>query len=838
MINSDTIRQALQCNNPSCPCHKPTGHLHCPGHSDSTPSLSVTEKDSKVLVKCHAGCAQDRVLTALKGKDIWPPGNGEGIKQEKGNTSAGKRRNTATPSGLTLDELAKAKGLQIDGPTGLKAWGIAQVIQRGATVMRIPYMNEAGEVVAVRFRQSLNGAQRFTWRKGDKVLLYGLWRLREIREAGWVLLVEGESDCWTCWLYGIPALGLPGKSTWKPAWAELLKGLGVYLWQEPDAPELAGKILKDITTLKVISAPPDFKDLNEAHLKGEEIPALLDTLKSAAIPAETLRQTERAARLKELEKAAEAVLLTPAPLTLVRQAILSQGYGGDVGQPMITYLAATSRLLAMRSGAMPVHLLLVAQASAGKSYLLGIVIRLLPEEAYHVIDAGSPRVLIYDDADLQHRVLIFGEADSLPAGEDNPAASAVRTLLQEHSLSYKVTVKNPETGEYSVKEVCKPGPTVMISTSTRRLGYQLDTRVFSLDVMDTPDKIGAALLAQAELELNGATAPDGALIAFQSYLQVLSPWEVSVPFIKVLAAEIGRRATAARIMRDFARLTSLIKSVAIISHRQRQRNKDGQVIAQIEDYATVYELVGPMYEATLTGATKELRATVQAVEEMLELGQSISATTLASQLVINRGTASRRVNAAIKRGWIINRETKKSQPWDLQMGEPLPETQGLPDPEWLKACCVGAPAPNSASTGATPQDAEIINDDSGCCTVAGDTDESNPPPSEMSDQEPNDPAPPKSGLSIIGGHDLVRCGNCQYFTASLGAPGGRGHCSLGEESWNGMSTQFSDAPHPCQSFSAKDSIKALAAWDEAIAEVVGEAMQNLNPDKDLKEVII
>jgi putative DNA primase/helicase len=108
-------------------------------------------------------------------------------------------------------------------------------------------MNEAGEVVAVRFHHSLNGAQQFTWRKGDKVQLYGLWRLREIQEAGWVLLVEGESDCWTCWPHGIPALGLPGKSIWKPAWTELLKGLTVYLWQEPDAPELPGKLFKAYT---------------------------------------------------------------------------------------------------------------------------------------------------------------------------------------------------------------------------------------------------------------------------------------------------------------------------------------------------------------------------------------------------------------------------------------------------------------------------------------------------------------------------------------------------------------------------------------------------------------
>jgi hypothetical protein len=74
--------------------------------------------------------------------------------------------------------------------------------------------------------------------------------------------------------------------------------------------------------------------------------------------------------------------------------------------------------------------------------------------------------------------VIFGEADSLPAGEDNPAASAIRNLLQDHELHYDVTVKDPKTGDYVVKKVRKPGPTVLLTTSTRHLGYQLDTRVF------------------------------------------------------------------------------------------------------------------------------------------------------------------------------------------------------------------------------------------------------------------------------------------------------------------------------------------------------------------------
>ena len=49
-----------------------------------------------------------------------------------------------------------------------------------------------------------------------------------------MLLVEGESDCWTTWFHGIPALGVPGKSTWKSDWAPYLEGTEVYVWQEPN----------------------------------------------------------------------------------------------------------------------------------------------------------------------------------------------------------------------------------------------------------------------------------------------------------------------------------------------------------------------------------------------------------------------------------------------------------------------------------------------------------------------------------------------------------------------------------------------------------------------------
>ena len=49
------------------------GHWHgsygtacCPAHDDHQPSLSISERNGKLLVKCHAGCDQEAVWNALK----------------------------------------------------------------------------------------------------------------------------------------------------------------------------------------------------------------------------------------------------------------------------------------------------------------------------------------------------------------------------------------------------------------------------------------------------------------------------------------------------------------------------------------------------------------------------------------------------------------------------------------------------------------------------------------------------------------------------------------------------------------------------------------------------
>jgi putative DNA primase/helicase len=44
----------------------------CPAHEDRKPSLSITEATGgKVLVRCHAGCEQARVIAALRSRGLW-----------------------------------------------------------------------------------------------------------------------------------------------------------------------------------------------------------------------------------------------------------------------------------------------------------------------------------------------------------------------------------------------------------------------------------------------------------------------------------------------------------------------------------------------------------------------------------------------------------------------------------------------------------------------------------------------------------------------------------------------------------------------------------------------
>ena len=665
----------------------------CPLPEHKTPAGHLTVKDGgdKALVTCQGGKhTYEDICEALAFDSLAYSDNGiggyitSGKACEPVNTPQKHAQKGLTPplltsvNGVNLDTLAKAKLIPSDY---LKGLGVSDFKYSGQPAVKIPYYQEDGTEAAIRFRLALTGDSRFKWRKGDRAMPYGLNRLGQFKKAGWVLIVEGESDCWTCWFHGIPALGAPGKGIWPVSWGEYLQGLQVYVWQEPEATDFVLRVLNSAPDLRFIRAPDVIKDVSEAHVQGISVPSWLEELKAKAESGQELKNQYTNEQLRQFYQEAKAVIEATDPLEMIKNAIRGLGYGGDIKPALITYLAVTSRLLEMRPGAMPVHLLLTGPSSGGKSYTLGVIRELLPAEGYHIIDAGSPRVLIYDEAPLEHKALVFGEADSLPAGEDNPAASAIRNLLQDHHLHYEVTIRDRETGNFTTKKVDRKGPTVLITTSTRSLGDQLMTRFFSLEIGDSKEQISAALATQATIETEGIKPVDSQLLAFQAYLQLKAPVKVIVPFANGLSAAMSNIASAPRILRDFARLMSLIKAVALIRYHQRQLDSEGRIVAELADYETVRELVNDMYIDSSTGATSDIRKLVEAVitlDTRRTDGERITNTTLANHLNIGIMQASRRAKRALKLGWLVNREQRKYHPADYAPGEPMPEVEGLP----------------------------------------------------------------------------------------------------------------------------------------------------------------
>ena len=296
----------------------------CPFHEDKNPSLSVNFKTG--LFKCFACEAHGDVF------EFYMRRRGCEFKEalEALGTQAGVDL-TPKPQGqyrpLTLKEFALAKKLPYDFlvTQGVGEYQYPPEIFEGCRTVDFPYKDKDGKALSNR-RRFGGGRDKFKWKKGDKTRLYGLWKLPKIRTAGWCLLVEGESDALTCWLHGLPALGIPGKKTWKSSCRNLsgaelqaLQGLQVYLWEEPDAgfrnPKSPGEVLlrdevaADLPKLLVIPAPDEFKDLSEAHCQGRDIKVLVADLKKGARPPEPPPMAEGGFTLADLGNARRLVAL-------------------------------------------------------------------------------------------------------------------------------------------------------------------------------------------------------------------------------------------------------------------------------------------------------------------------------------------------------------------------------------------------------------------------------------------------------------------------------------------------------------------------------------------------
>jgi hypothetical protein len=455
------------------------GHTaKCPAHEDRQASLSIgAGDDGRVLLKCHAGCTIDQIVSALglTKADLFSQ---DGKKGGGGNKTSRKPFEPSNTSGLTLKEYSASKRLPTEF---LQSLGVSDFKYNRSNAVRFEYKNETGDLIAVRFRVGMTG-DRFRWRRGDKVCPYGLWRLEEAKAKGYVTLGEGESDSHTLWLYKEPSLSIPGADTWQEAWADYLADIPtIYIYIEPDK---GGEVVKRWLSKSQIKERVrlldlgEYKDPSALYLADpEHFSEQWRATLAAAVPFVDIQQKERNQAAEEAYTLAKELLGDPKLLDRIGKAMQARGYAGDLNPPKLAYIGMTSRLLER-----PQNQAFVSASGAGKNRTVDAAAELMPAEALYTEKAGSARALIYTDEDFQHRVVIVAEADSIP--EDGAAASAIRSLAADNYMAYDVVEKNSKTNKWETRHIVKPGPTGLMTTSTRSLGPQMSTRVLEIPLPD------------------------------------------------------------------------------------------------------------------------------------------------------------------------------------------------------------------------------------------------------------------------------------------------------------------------------------------------------------------
>lgn len=621
---------------------KPTGDsrwkARCPAHDDRDPSLSVTEVDDRVLLKCFAGCPTEDIVEKL---------------------------------GLEMGDLFAEKS---NG--------------RREIVATYDYVDEAGEllfqVVRSEGKQFLqrrpDGKGGWVWKLGDtRRVPYRLPRvLAAVKRGEGVFVVEGERDVHALEGEGLVATcNSGGAGKWRQEHAEPLRGAEVVVVADRDEPgrrhatQVAAS-LQDVAATVDVVEPAVGKDISDHLAAGKSVGLVVEVDEdSGSTPSDT-----RATAQQSRELARE-----PRILDRLRAALASAGLVGEDEAAEILYLATTSRLLEK-----PVSVAVKGPSAGGKSFLVETVLAFLPDSAYYAMTGMSDRALAYSQEPLEHRMLVIYEAAGM-TGEF--ATYLLRSLLSEGAVRYETVEKTKEGVRARLIE--RPGPTGLIVTTTQvRLHPENETRLLSIPVTDTPEQTKSVMLAVA-----GDDRPTPDLLPWIGLQEMIAGGErrVVIPFAKGLAELVPP--AAVRLRRDFAAVLGLVKAHALLHGASRSRDEHGRIVATIEDYAVVNKLASKLVSDGIGVTVRpETRATVAAVVRLADdHSDGVPQSALVRELRIDRSAVSRRVRVAIDGGYLRNLEERKGRPHRLIVGDPLPDDlEILPSPETLSDCCTVARA--------------------------------------------------------------------------------------------------------------------------------------------------
>jgi hypothetical protein len=362
-----------------------------------------------------------------------------------------------------------------------------------------------------------------------------------------------------------------------------------------------------------------------------------------------------------------------------------RGFAGPTEVPKLVFLCLYTRFFGK-----PVSLVIKGPSGSGKSYALHAGLQFVPSEAFEEFSGMSEKALVYmDGVNLKHRYLVIGEAAGLAQGDGR---AFLRQLLSEGTIRYR-TVQSTSNGV--VGQELKPieGPTGLIMTTTANaLHHEDESRMLSYHLDESSERIREALINQA-LGLQTEKRPLDTEPWFDLHTMVgEGNLSVDIPYAEALANKLPL--SHFRVMRDFPQVLSLIRAHALMHQCTRDRGVGGEVIATLDDYRAVYDLIAePLAHGLEEAVPAQVRAVVEAVKklqpELKSLAawdvQGVSQVQLAEALGRDQSVISRHVRQAVWQGFLKDLSPGQGRKSTLVIGDrDLPSGTVLPTPNELR----------------------------------------------------------------------------------------------------------------------------------------------------------
>jgi DNA primase len=340
--------------------------------------------------------------------------------------------------------------------------------------------------------------------------------------------------------------------------------------------------------------------------------ALLALVVGGEKAAETMSESEPTpAAMSEAERLEALGFLRRSDLLdQAARDIDALGYVGEEVNKRLLYLVAVSRKLED-----PLSAIVLSQSGAGKSGLTEVIEKLCPPEDVVLLTRLTPQSLYYTEPGFLDRKLVIVEERHGSIEADY----SIRVLQSRKKLIAAAPVKDPQTGNMRTKVFTVEARAAFIeATTASSVNHENATRCFELMMDETEEQTRRIHERQRILRtgrgLELRRQAEAVTRRHWNAQRLLEPLSVVIPF----ADRLSFPSSWMRTRRDHARFLNLIEVSAFLHQHQRERSKEGAILASLADYQAAYALAGEVLKETLTDVKKPLREAYKCVQALVE----------------------------------------------------------------------------------------------------------------------------------------------------------------------------------------------------------------------------